>query len=110
MAQVSDRRSEALGARTGPVDEALADAIEAIVDRRYAESSGPGTADVALLRRLAERRLDRPVYRSEVEATCDALVDADRLVFLRDHGRDGRRYCSTAVPDATVELLRESTR
>lgn len=92
------------------MDEALADVIEAIIDERYEESSGAGTADVELLRRLAERRLDRPVYRGEVEATCDAMVEADRLIFLRDHGRDGRRYCSMNVPTATVELLRETTR
>ncbi len=91
------------------MDEALADAIEAIVDERYAASSGPGTADVELIRRAAERRLGEPVYPSEVQAACDALVDDGRLVFLRDHGRDGRRYCSTDVPAATVELLREST-
>lgn len=84
------------------------DAIQAVVDDRYAASSGPATADVALIRRRVERRLGRPVYRSEVEAACDALVESGRLVFLRDHGRDGRRYCSTAVPDATVALLRES--
>lgn len=91
------------------MDEALADTIETVVEERYAASAGPGTVDVAVIRRLVEERLERPVYRNEVEAACDALVERGRLVFLRDHGADGRRYCSTAVPDATVELLRETT-
>ena len=91
------------------MDEALKDAIQAVVDRRYAANPGPATLDVALLRRLVEDRLGRPVSRNEAAVACDELVEEGRLVFLRDHGRDGRRYCSTEVPEATVELLREGS-
>lgn len=89
------------------MDEALADAIEAAVDRHYESHEGPATVSVALLSKLVDDRFERRVSRNEVEVTCDALVAEGRLVFLRDHGRDGRLYCSTAVPDATVDLLRE---
>ena len=85
----------------------LKDTIEAAVDRRYEESDGPATLGVDLVRSLVEDRLGRPVYPNEVEVACDELVAEDRLVFLRDHGQDGRRYCSTHVPDATIDLLRE---
>lgn len=91
------------------MDEALKDAIQHVVDERYAEMDGPGTIRVALIRKRVQERLERPVSRNEVEVACDELVAEDRLVFLRDHGTDGRRYCSTKVPDATVELLRESS-
>ena len=89
------------------MDETLGDAIEAAVDRHYRENEGPASVSVALVRKLIDDRIDREVSRNELEVTCDALVERDRLVFLRDHGRDGRLYCSTAVPQATIELLRE---
>lgn len=89
------------------MDDVLADAIEAAVDRHYERYEGPATVSLALVRKLIDDRIDREVSRNELEVTCDALVEQDRLVFLRDHGRDGRLYCSTKVPDATVELLRE---
>jgi hypothetical protein len=89
------------------MEEALKDAIETVVDDRYEETDGSGTIRVELIRQRVEGRMDRPVTRNEVEVACDELVAEDRLVFLRDHGRDGRRYCSRKVPEATVELLRE---
>lgn len=89
------------------MEDALKDAIEAVVDRRYDESEGPATLDVSLIRNLVAAELDREVFENEVEVACDELVSDDRLVFLRDHGQDGRIYCSTGVPDATVDLLRE---
>ena len=89
------------------MDAALKDAIQTVVDDRYDEMEGPGTIRVQLIRQRVEARVDRPVTRNEVEVACDELVAEGRLVFLRDHGRDGRRYCSTRVPEATVELLRE---
>lgn len=91
------------------MDEALKAAIRTVVDDRYDEMEGPGTIRVELIRQRVEARMDRPVTRNEVEVACDELVEAGELVFLRDHGRDGRRYCSTKVPEATVELLREPT-
>lgn len=92
------------------MDEALKDAIEAAVDRRYRANDGPTTLRVALIKHLVEGRVDRPVSRNEVEVACDELVAEGRLVFLRDHGHDGRRYCSTDIPAATIELLREPDR
>ena len=89
------------------MDEALADAIEAAVDGHYERYEGPATVSVTLVRNMVASRVDRPVSRNEVEVACDALVEEDRLVFLRDHGRDGRLYCSPKVPEATVEVLRE---
>jgi hypothetical protein len=91
------------------MDESLKDAIEAVVDRRYEENPGPATLNVVLIRRLVADRMDRALSRNEVEVACDELVAEGRLVFLRDHGKDGRRYCSTAIPQATVDLLRESS-
>ena len=89
------------------MDEALADAIEAVVDRHYERNEGPATVSLAMVAKLLEDRLDREVSRNELEVTCDELVEQDRLVFLRDHGRDGRIYCSKNVPQATVDVLRE---
>mgnify|MGYP000247659982 CR=1 FL=1 len=89
------------------MDDALKDAIEAVVDRRYAQSDGPTTLSVGLIRDLVSADIDREVFENEVEVACDELVAEDRLVFLRDHGQDGRIYCSTDVPEATVDLLRE---
>jgi len=89
------------------VDGDLKNAIETVVDCRYEQSAGPATLHVGLIRDLLEDRVDRAVSRNEVEVACDELVTEGRLVFLRDHGRDGRRYCSAAVPDATIDLLRE---
>ena len=89
------------------METALKDAIQTVVDDRYDEMEGPGTVRVELIRQRVEGRMDRPVTRNEVEVACDELVAEGRLVFLRDHGRDGRRYCSTKVPEATIELLRE---
>lgn len=92
------------------MDAALKDAIVAAVDRRYEDSDGPATLRVGLIQHLVEDRFDRPVSRNEVEVACDELVDEGRLVFLRDHGKDGRRYCSSAIPQATIDLLREPDR
>lgn len=92
------------------VDEDVKDAIEAAVDGRYEGTDGPATLKVEVIRGLIEERIDRPVSRNEVEVACDELVSEGRLVFLRDHGRDGRRYCSTAIPEATIDLLREPDR
>lgn len=92
------------------MDEDLKRAIEAVVDRRYEQSEGPATLHVGLICDLLDDRIERAVSRNEVEVACDELVTEGRLVFLRDHGRDGRRYCSTALPDATIDLLRESAR
>ena len=89
------------------MDDALLDAIEAVVDRRYAQSEGPATLSVELIRSLVVEELDREVFENEVEVACDELVSQGRLVFLRDHGKDGRLYCSTDIPEATVDLLRE---
>ena len=46
------------------MDEALKDAIEAVVDRRYAENPGPATLDVVLIQRLVGDRLDRQLGRT----------------------------------------------
>lgn len=89
------------------MDEELENAIESIVDGHYETYEGPATLTVRQIKRYLDERVDRVVSRNEVEVACDELVDQDRLVFLRDHGEDGRRYCSTKVPAATVELLRE---
>ena len=90
------------------MDETLKGAIEAAVNRHYERYEGPATVSVTLVRNMVDGRLDRQVSRNEVEVACDALVEEGRLVFLRDHGRDGRLYCSPKVPEATVEVLRES--
>ena len=89
------------------MDEDLKDLIETTVDRRYDEYEGPATVTVAQLHRRVVERFDRPLSPNEVEVACDELVEEGRLVFLRDHGEDGRRYCSRNVPQATVDLLRE---
>lgn len=89
------------------MDEELTDAIQTIVDRHYGQYEGPATLTVRQIRHYLDEEVDRAVSRNEVEVACDALVADGRLVFLRDHGADGRIYCSTKVPAATVELLRE---
>ena len=90
------------------MDEALKGAIQAVCDRRYRESEGPATLRVSLIRALVADRLDRAVTRNVVEVAADELVEEGRLAFLRDHGRDGRRYGSAAMPRATIDLLREA--
>lgn len=89
------------------MDEAIKDAIQTVVDRHYETYEGPATLTVRQIVNYVGEEVDRAVSRNEVEVACDELVGEDRLVFLRDHGEDGRIYCSTAVPGATVELLRE---
>ena len=89
------------------MDAALKEAIQVAVDRRYEDTEGPATLNVTLIQHLVEDGFERPVSRNEVEVACDELVAEDRLVFLRDHGQDGRVYCSTEIPQATVDLLRE---
>lgn len=89
------------------MDERLKDAIQTAVDRRYEENDGPATITVVQIQNLVADRVSRDVSWNELEVTCDELVEEDRLVFLRDHGEDGRRYCSTKVPQATIDLLRE---
>lgn len=104
-----DQSHKATPGTTGDMDPAVKDAIQAAVDRRYEAAEGATTLSVTLIKHLIEDGFDRPVSRNEVEVACDELVEEDRLVFLRDHGHDGRIYCSTAIPAATVELLRESS-
>ena len=89
------------------MDESLADAIEAAVDRHYERNEGPATVSLPVVAKLIDDEVEREVSRNELEVTCDELVERGRLVFLRDHGRDGRIYCSTDVPQATIDVLRE---
>lgn len=91
------------------MDEGLEDAIQAIVDRHYEAYEGPATLTISQIQTAVGERVDRPVSWNEVAVVCDSLVEQGRLVFLRDHGVDGRCYCSTMVPEATVELLQEQT-
>lgn len=89
------------------MDEGLKDAIQRVVDRHYAENEGPASLSVRrICHHLAEREGVEEPWNA-VAVACDDLVEEGRLVFLRDHGEDGRRYCSIDVPEATVEALRE---
>ena len=99
----------ATASRTAAVqtESGLVVSYRALCGDGYEESEGLATLNVTLLKHLVEDGFDRPKCRNEVEVACDVLVAQGRLVFRRGHGQDGRVYCSTEIPDATVELLRE---
>lgn len=88
------------------IDEDLADAIVEIVDDRYAASDGIRPMRVGMLQAVLDEGYDIEVSRNEVEVACDQLVAADRLVFVGDSGKAGRRYCSTDADAGRVERLK----
>lgn len=91
------------------MSQEIKDRIESLVGSIHDEK-GQATMRVGLIRDLYNQRFGDSLSRNEVELACDELVEEDRLQFVMDSGKSGRRYASMKVDERKVQRLRDDQR